>query len=313
LKTTERPEGFWRDASAFRSAITKPVLWRLLVFGVFALLVCGTDWIGHHRPELEIGVAPYEVAGAALGLLLVLRTNAGYERWWEGRRLWGGVVNQCRHLGVVVLSYGPEDPAWRDRGMRLVAAFAHVTRRSLRGEREVPEVAALLGAEEAARVAAASHMPGHVALLLGDHFRAACDRLGMDRFAFLEADRDLTSLLEHVGGCERIQKTPLPRAYAVLIRQFIVLFLVTLPFGLLKKVDGLTPLVTLLVAYPLLALDEIGDALQAPFSTRTLNHLPLDQICRTIEDDLLAMLATRSAPPAPSEGAASQRDASRIH
>jgi putative membrane protein len=304
MKTADRPGGFWRDAVAFRSAITPPVLWRLLLVVGFASLVCGTDLIGHHRPELEVGIAPYEVAGAALGLLLVLRTNAGYERWWEGRRLWGGIVNQSRHLGVVVLPYGPEDAAWRDRGVRLVAVFAHVTRRSLRGEREVPEVAALLGAEEAARIAAAPHMPGFVALLLGDHFRAACDRFGMDRFAFLEADRDLASLLDHVGGCERIKKTPLPRAYAVLIRQFIVLFLVTLPFGLLKKVDGLTPIVTLLVAYPLLALDEIGDALQAPFSARTPSHLPLDQICRTIEDDLLAMLATRPAAPELRDGTA---------
>jgi putative membrane protein len=128
-------------------------------------------------------------------------------------------------------------------------------------------------------------------MLLGDHFRAACDRLGMDRFAFLEADRDLALLLESVGGCERIRKTPLPRAYAVLIRQFIILFLLTFPFALLKKVGALTPLVTVLVAYPILALDEIGDTLQFPFSARSRNHLPLDDICRTIEEDLLAMLS----------------------
>jgi putative membrane protein len=125
-------------------------------------------------------------------------------------------------------------------------------------------------------------------MLIGDHLRAACDGLGMDRFAFLEADRDLTSLLEYVGGCERIRKTPLPRSHAILIRQFIILFLATLPFALLKKVGALTPLVTVLVSYPILALDEIGDALQFPFSTRSRNHLPLDEICRTIEGDLLA-------------------------
>lgn len=65
-------------------------------------MVCGIDWIGHHTPGAEIGVTLYEVAGA-LGLHLVLRTNAGCERGWEGRKFRGGVVNQCRHLGVVVL------------------------------------------------------------------------------------------------------------------------------------------------------------------------------------------------------------------
>jgi putative membrane protein len=223
---------------------------------------------------LEVGLAPYEVPGAALGLLLVLRTNAGYERWWESRKLWGGIVNQCRHLGVVVLCYGPDDSAWRERAVRLIAAFAHTARRSLRDERELPEIEALLGTEEAVQIAAARHMPGYVALLIADDLRVACDQLGMDRFAFLEADRDLTSLLEQIGGCERIRKTPLPRAYGVLIRQFIILFLATLPFALLKKVGSLTPIVTVLVAYPILALDEIGNLLQAPFSARTRTISP---------------------------------------
>jgi putative membrane protein len=293
---TSDPTGrFWRDAYAFRSSAPLSVYARVLVFGAFAALLCGTNWTGHHDSKLEVGLAPYEVAGAALGLLLVLRTNAGYERWWEGRKLWGGIVNQCRHLAVVALSYGPDEAAWRERAVRLTAAFAHATRRSLRDERELPEVEVLLGAKEAAEIASARHMPGHVALLIADHLRAACDTLGMDRFAFLEADRDVASLIESVGGCERIKKTPLPRSYAIQIRQFIILFLATLPFALLKKVGWLTPIVTILIAYPLLSLDAIGSALQAPFSPRTMNHLPLDDICRTIEEDLLAMLSARSA------------------
>jgi ion channel-forming bestrophin family protein len=296
--TPEAAGNFWSDAYAFRSSAPLSVYVRVLIFGVFAAVLCGNRWIGHHDAMLGVGLAPYEAAGAALGLLLVLRTNAGYERWWEGRKLWGGIVNQCRHLGVVILSYGPDDAAWRDRGVRLIAAFAHAARRSLRDERELPEIEALLGKEEASEIAAARHMPGFVALLIADHLRAACDRMGMDRFAFLEADRDLASLLEYIGGCERIRKTPLPRMYSIQIHQFIALFLVTLPFGLLKKVGWLTPIVTALVAYPILALDEIGNLLQAPFSPRTPNHLPLDDICRTIENDLFAMRSAKSVAPA---------------
>jgi putative membrane protein len=291
------PTGFWADAVAFHVAAPAPVIVRVVLFGIYALLICGNDWVGHHHSELEIGLAPYEVLGAALGLLLVLRTNAGYERWWEGRKLWGGIVNQCRHLGVLMVSYGPEDSAWRERSVRLTAAFPHATRQSLRDERSLPEVEALLGPKEAQRIAGAWHMPGDVALLIADQLRVACDQYGMDRFVFLEADRDLALLLEYVGGCERIRKTPLPRAYSIQIRQFLVLFLLTLPFALLKKVGSLTPVVTVLAAYPLLSLDEIGNALQKPFSSRSLNHLPLDDICRTIEQDLLAMLSVKSGIP----------------
>ena len=299
MNIPDRAWQFWRDAFAVNGSVTLDVLRRILAFGGFATLVCVTDRLTHHRPELEVAVAPYEVAGAALGLLLVLRTNAGYERWWEGRKLWGGMVNRCRHLAVVALAYGPADPAWRQRVIRLVAAFPHAARQGLRGERTLPEVAALLGEEEAARIAAARHMPAAVILAIGGHLRAALDRSGMDRAAFIQADRDLVELLDYVGGCERIRKTPLPRAYVVQIRRFIVLFLAALPFALLKKIEWLTPLVTMFVAYPILALDEIGDALQDPFSPRALNHLPLDDICRTVEGDLMGMASAAGPDGAP--------------
>ena len=191
----------------------------------------------------------------------------------------------------MALSYGPDDPAWRGRAVRLVAAFAHAARRGLRGERDLPEVVLLLGAEDAATIAAARHMPSYVALLLADHFREGCAGLARDRLVYLEADRDLAALLDYVGGCERIRETPLPRGYAVLIRHFIIVFLVTLPFALLKKVGWQTPFITMLVAYPILALDEIGDSLQRPFSLTCLDPLPLDDICRAIEGDLLTLPA----------------------
>ena len=100
-----------------------------------------------------------------------------------------------------------------------------------------------------------------------------------------------------IGGCERIRKTPLPRAYAINIRRFIFLFLATLPFALLNRVGNwLTAPVTVLVAYPILALDQIGVELQNPFDTRNLGHLPLDAICETIERNLLALPRGRSGP-----------------
>jgi putative membrane protein len=102
-------------------------------------------------------------------------------------------------------------------------------------------------------------------------------------------------LIDHLGGCERILKTPLPMAYAIQIRQFIILFLATLPFALLAKIGWLTPVVTMLAAYPILSLDQIGTELQNPFSAKSLNHLPLDALCQTLQDNLLAMLEDQPA------------------
>lgn len=290
---TDRPS-FWRQAFAVQGSITLHVLADVLIFGAIAGGITVAAWLVEWATEVQIGleVAPYEIAGAALGLLLVLRTNAGYDRWWEARKLWGGIVNQSRNLAIGALAYGPADPVWRTQLVRWVAAFPHVTRASLRGQKPPPEVATLLGPEAANQLAAADHMPSLVARALAGLLRDACDRLAMDRFAFLQLDRERALLIDHVGGCERILKTPLPLVYAIKVRQFIALFLLTLPLALLHKIESewLIPVVTVLVAYPLLSLDQIGIELQNPFSTRNVSHLPLDDISRTIAANLDALL-----------------------
>lgn len=291
---TSHRTGFWREACAIQGSVTLHVLPLVVGFGAIAALICGIAWIGESQWQLRISlaVAPYEIAGGVLGLLLILRTNVGYERWWEARKLWGGIVNQSRNLAISALCYGPNDAGWRSRFVRWVAVFPHIARASLRGESTPAEVANLVGADEAIMVTNAGHRPGFVALRLGNLLHEACARLQMDKFAFLQLDRERAQLIDHIGACERILKTPLPLVYAIKIRRFIVLFLVTLPFALLHRVenDWLVPLVTMLVAYPLVSLDQIGVELQNPFSTAQLSHLPLSDISSTIEQNVIALL-----------------------
>jgi ion channel-forming bestrophin family protein len=284
--------GFWREAFTWAGSASPRVLPRVAVFGLISALVCATS-----GPDLAIPVGPHEVAGAVLGLLLVLRTNAGYDRWWEARRLWGGIVNQTRNLALQALSYGPDDPRWREEVVRRTIAFAHVSRRTLRGERSIPEVAALLGDADASRIARAAHMPGAVARGIGRLLRRAHEGGAMSGFAFQQAEAQRALLIDHVGACERILKTPLARVYSIKIRRFIVLFLVTLNFAMLHKFesDWLVPPFLMLVAYPILSVDVIGVELENPFSVRNLGHLPLDDICGTIEANLLGLLAEESA------------------
>ena len=287
MKLFSKPQRFWSEIFQIHESATPYVLWRTIVFGLLASVVT----LVHSYPAFNLGipVAPYEVLGVALGALLVLRTNAAYERWWEGRKLWGGIVNQCRNLAIQALSYGPDDPDWRRQIVGWIVSFAHVARHSLRAERHLPELDRLVGAVKAQRIASVEHMPTTVALVIGRLLREGADR-GMDRFAFVRAEEERAKLIDHMGGCERILKTPLPEAYSIEIRQFIFVFLLALPFGILLKVEWLTPIITMLVAFPILALDEIGVELQNPFSERRLNHLPLDQICEDLERNLTALL-----------------------
>lgn len=283
-------KSFWIEAFMWRGAASWRVLPTAIAFGIFAALVYLL--YSFLYLDLAIEVGPHEIAGALLGVLLVMRTNAGYDRWWEARKLWGGIVNQSRNLVLAALAHGPAEKRWRERIIRWTAAFPYAAKAKLRGEKHVPELKYLLGEEQAARVEAAEHMPSYVVLRIAELLREACERHGMDRFAFLQAERERCTLLDHLGGCERIRNTPLATVYAITIRRFILIYLTTVPFALLHKfeADWLVPIVTLLLAYPVLTLDQIGVELQQPFATRSLNHLPLNAICHTIEKNLMGLL-----------------------
>ncbi len=288
------PFSFWLQALQIRGSAVPLVVIRVLVFTVITVLLA---WIhrNDHLPDLNIPVAPYEAAGAVLGLLMVLRTNSGYERWWEARKLWGSMVNTSRSLGVTIVTYGPKDPAWRDRAARRVAAFGHAARRSLRGQAIAPELVTLLGAEEARFVTEADHMPSAVARLIAESLRE-----GLAGPPFLQADALRVLLIDNLGGCERIAKTPLPQAYTIEVRRFIFLFLFSLPFVLFNKLEKseavwLAPLIMILVSYPLLAIDKIAHELQDPFQPYRLNHLPLDDLSAMIERNVLAIVGETPA------------------
>ena len=282
---------FWSEAVQLKGSATYGVLRRVAIFGGLAAL-----WTLIHNSvdpkySLHVDVAPYEVAGAVVGLMMVLRTNAGYDRWWEGRKLWGSIINQSRSLAITSLVFGPADPEWRSRVVKRTACFGHIARRSLRHERNLPEVAALLGDEEARQIAESEHMPSAIGRRISDDLRR-----GLRGAPLLQAEGQRSQLIDHIGACERILATPLPMAYTIEIRRFIIFYLTTLPLALLDKVGWLTPVVTMVVAYPLLTLDKIGVELQNPFWTRYLNHLPLENITSMIEGNLLGLLEADTGP-----------------
>ncbi len=281
---------FWVEVFGIQGSALPLIVLRVLVIGGYASLVKvlhDSELLGY---QLHSNIGPHEVAGVALGLLLVLRTNAGYERWWEGRKLWGGIVNQSRNLAIDALAYGPADREWREQVVRWTAAFPHATRLSLRDQRQSDSLTALLGQEAADRLFACHHMPNAVARHIASLLREGFENLGMSPFAYHQTEAQRASLIDHMGACERIRSSPLPLAYRIEIRRFILFFLLTLPFAILEDAGWLTPVATMLVAAPIFALDKIGTELQFPFTLTSLNKLPLDQLCLKIETDLLALL-----------------------
>jgi putative membrane protein len=280
---------FWREVFShdWRTSVTGRVIGRTMIFGVLAAVVAIVNM--NITTKIGMGVGPHQLAGAALGLLLVLRTNASYERWNDGRKHWGYMVNATRNLAIAAVSYGPPDRPWRQSIVRWIIVFAIVCRASLRNQQEVPELEVLLGSRHARDVLNADHMPNYVSMQIAALLKEARDAGTLDAFGFVEAERYRGELIDAIGGCERILRTPLASVYSIKIRQFIFLFLATLPFAMLLtlRAGWTVPIVTMLIAYPILAIDQIGHEIQNPFAMRNLGHLPLNDITRAIESNLL--------------------------
>lgn len=307
---------YWLGTFIWRGSVAPRILIDVMIFGFISLLVTFSIqwWQRHYSVNLTVASGPFQAAGAVLGLLLVLRVNAGYDRWWEARKLWGGIVNQSRNLAVIGLTRGLPDPEWRSQFISYVAAFPHVTRRSLREQRNLPELERLLSGEQRNEIARAMHMPGEVTTRISELLCEA-QRGGMDGFAYSRAEEQRGKLIDHLGGCERIRATPLARGSAILVRQFIFVYLMTLPMAMLSlfedagvikgpNIDGglvigggafdyhvlAVPIGVMLLAFMLLSLDRIGMELQNPFDTRRVDFLPLDNLCTMIEKNMLELL-----------------------
>lgn len=278
---------FWSEVFAIGGSVTLNVLSRVLVFGAIGLAVALLEHFSHGHTGLT--VTPFEFIGVVLGLLLVLRTNSGYDRWYEARKLWGGIVNQSRNLAILGLTYGPDDKQWRREIVKWASAFPHIARKSLRGERNLDDYRELLGNDLEA-VAGAQHMPVYVSAKISKLLHEALRSGTIDRFAFHQAENERARLIDHIGACERILSTPLASAFSIEIRRFLFAYLAVLPMGIVDQVGLMTPLFVMLVSYPLLSLDQIGVELQNPFSKSRVSHLPLDGISEMIAGNLFALI-----------------------
>ncbi len=266
-----------------RGTFSAGVPMRVLAFGLIALLT----WALHRvSPRAALSVGLHEVAGAVLALLLAFRFNTGYHRFWEGRTLWGAIVNAARSITRIVEAHADIAPDEREAFARWVVVFVHATRRSLRAEEVHPEVTRLISADEDTAFMAAPHRPMFAAAQLSARLHRYVRDGSLHPMMAHAAEQQVVELLSCIGGAERIMKTPTPLGIVLLLQRALVLFLATLPLALIESLGIMTVLVTMMVAYLTLMIEAIGAELDNPFGHQP-NGLPLTRITDTIERNLL--------------------------
>ena len=234
---------------------------------------------------LTIPETAHALIGGSLGLLLVFRTNASYDRFWEGRKLWGGIVNTTRNLARQAAAWLSTDREMANETIRWTIAFAYGTMKQLRGTSDLGPVMRDLPASKTQAVLASKHVPLAVLRQMTELVLASRQRDMIDSHQLQSLDQNLQLLGDYCGGCERIRSTPLPFAYAVHLRRALMGFCFTLPLALVEKFGLITIPATLAIAYTLFGMEEIGVEIEDPFGDDT-NDLPLESICNSIELNL---------------------------
>lgn len=251
---------------------------------------------GHQQYGAKIPSIAHTLLGVALGLLLVFRTNASYDRFWEGRKLFGGFVNRARDIVRQGATFIEGDDAEAVKERREVRRFTvmlyALLRQYLRAERELGDLGVPLTDDERAALGPAVVRPNLAAYWLSATLTKAArgGRLTEERLKLM--DQNITWFLDMWGGAERIMKTPIPFAYAQHIKSFLTLFCFSAPFAMVESMKWYTPIASAVLAFGMFGIDEIGVEIEDPFGYDP-NDLPLDAIGNRIDDDTKLIIATR--------------------
>jgi putative membrane protein len=277
--------GFLKNALALRGSVTPKVFKKVLVMVAYSSFI---SYLYHFLPSIALPIGPFEYAGLVMGLILVFRVNAGYDRWWEARKIWGNVVNQSRNFAIIVANY--PDTKNTDKKVQLInyiSALPYLMKNNLRGDASIEEIKHLIDRPALSILEQSAHKPNALSSIIARELNLFRSSNELDSFSFLQAEEKRALILDCQGACERILNTPMPFVMAVKSRRFIFLFLLPLPFAMVNMSVLISPVITGLVAYALFSLDQIGVELQNPFSEERLSHLPLNDICETIEKNIV--------------------------
>ena len=224
-----------------------------------------------------------------ISMLLVFRTNTAYDRWWEGRKLWGALVNNSRNLAIKINGMLPaEDINSRNFYKKTIALYASVLAHHLQSEHTrlaLDEKAH----PEFAELDKSKHIPNQVATLIFHRTNRLYEEKKITGDQLIILNTELLSFTDVCGACERIKNTPIPLSYSAFLKKFIFIFVLTLPFGLVFSLGYLAIPVVVFVFYVLTSLELIAEEIEDPFGGDE-NDLPTMKMAANIKKHVAEIL-----------------------
>ncbi|WP_207510244.1 bestrophin family protein [Longitalea luteola] len=227
-------------------------------------------------------ISMHTLLSFVISMLLVFRTNTAYDRWWEGRKLWGSLVNNSRNLAIKLHSIlGHEEKADRSFFRRIIPMYASVLAHHLHAEstrlaldeKEHPELR---------NIDTNRHVPNQVASMMIQRVHRLYEegKIKGDQLIILNAE--LQSFTDIMGACERIKNTPIPFSYSVFLKKFIFFYVMTLPFSFVISLGYIAIPVVAFIFYVLASLELIAEEIEDPFGGDE-NDLPMNKMASNIK------------------------------
>jgi putative membrane protein len=294
----KKKDGWFHIALRWNGSVVPEVLPRSLMCGLFGIFI----YILYlYKVPVSLPILGTVIPNIVLGLLLVFRTNTAYERFWEGRKAWGVMVNTVRNLSrqilVAIAEKDVNDRRAKIAAVKLLPAFAIALKLHLRSEPINAELQANLASEQFERLKTMNHPTLEIAFWVSSYLQDQTRQQKLDRFQLNDMIQLLHQMIDVVGICERILKTPIPLAYSIHLKQLLLIYCLSLPFQMVAQLQWMTAPIVSLISFTLLGIEEIGIQIEDPFG-HDPNDLPLDNICRTMMrniEDLIVVSDTSVA------------------
>lgn len=258
-------------------------------------------------PRLSIPVTPVSLLGVGLSIFLGFKNNAAYDRWWEARKIWGGIVNASRTFAAQVMTFislhhgAPKEKKKKIREFQKKLIYRHIAwlnalRLNLRRQSTWEELDAFLEKDDAQALKAAKNKPTMINHQQAVIIQEAYEMGLLDSYHRIELLNTLKEFYSLQGMCERIKNTPLPRYYSYFTRLFWYFYAGILPFTLLEPFGRYGVLLSVLIAYAFWLIEGSGRLTADPFEN-IVTDTPMTALCRTIEIDMRQQLGETELPP----------------
>ncbi|MEM6700687.1 MAG: bestrophin family protein [Bacteroidota bacterium] len=264
----------------------------VLAFGVYVTIVCVSIEQFGLMKFVQLNTSIYSLLGVILSIFLVFRTNTAYDRWWEARKQWGALVNNTRNLAIYVDTMFPEQDEKVRRFMaKSISNFCIALVEHLRNGVQIEKLIHL-NDEERAAYERKGHIPNYIAQQIFARIASGHRNGEINEGDYINIKAQHQSLLDILGACERIKKTPIPFSYVVYLRLFIIIYGVLLPFALVSTFHLTAIPLAMFIFFSLLGIQLMAEEIEDPFGL-DCNDLPTGDIAHTIKGNVYEILEDR--------------------